>query len=245
MTTSKLSYEEKRQLVKALEARKKKAKYNRIDEFFPDEGPLRRELYTKHLEFFRAGAVHNERAFIAANRSGKTIAGAYEMACHLTGLYPHWWEGKRFDKPVDCWASGVTNEATRDILQKELLGRKMEQGTGLIPGHLIERTTHRSLPADSVTDAYIKHVSGGLSVVGFKAANQGRETFQGTAKDVVWLDEEHPEDIYSECLIRTMVTKNGSGITMITFTPVDNLTPLVLQFMPNGIPPANGLVEGS
>jgi hypothetical protein len=28
---------------------------NRIDSYYPDEGPLRRELYPKHLEFFRAG----------------------------------------------------------------------------------------------------------------------------------------------------------------------------------------------
>lgn len=236
------SREEKLEIIKGLEARKEKAKYNRIDQFFPDEGPLRRELYKKHLEFFKAGALHKERAFIASNRSGKTISGAYEITCHLTGIYPHWWEGRRFAKPVDCWVVGVTNEATRDIIQKELLGRKIEQGTGMVPGHLIERTTHRSLPADSVTDAYIKHVSGGLSVVGFKAANQGRLTFQGTAKDIVWCDEEVPEDIYSECLMRTMLTPNGAGMMMLTFTPVDNLTPLVLQFMPDGVPPANGVI---
>jgi hypothetical protein len=71
---------------------------------FPDIGPHRRELYAKHMEFFRAGAGSKERLFMAANRVGKTIAGAYEATCHLTGLYPDWWEGKRFDKPTDGWA---------------------------------------------------------------------------------------------------------------------------------------------
>jgi len=66
---------------------------------FPSTGPLRRELYPKHLEFFRAGAAHKERAFIAGNRCGKTVAGGYETTLHLTGLYPDWWEGRRFACP--------------------------------------------------------------------------------------------------------------------------------------------------
>ncbi len=38
---------------------------------------------------------------MAANRVGKTEgAGGYEMTCHLTGRYPHWWEGRRFSGPV-------------------------------------------------------------------------------------------------------------------------------------------------
>ncbi len=58
----------------------------RFDLFFPDTGPLRRELYQKHLEFFRAGRTYRERCFMAANRVGKTEgAGGYEMTCHLTG----------------------------------------------------------------------------------------------------------------------------------------------------------------
>jgi len=59
---------------------------------------------------------------MAANRVGKTVVGAYEMTCHLTGVYPHWWEGRRFDHAVDTWACGDTSETTRDIVQKELMG---------------------------------------------------------------------------------------------------------------------------
>ncbi len=33
----------------------------RFDLFYPDTGPLRRELYQKQLEFFRAGAKYRER----------------------------------------------------------------------------------------------------------------------------------------------------------------------------------------
>jgi hypothetical protein len=50
----------------------------RFSQFFPEAGPFRRELYAKHLEFFSAGARFKERLFMAANRVGKSEAGAYE-----------------------------------------------------------------------------------------------------------------------------------------------------------------------
>jgi hypothetical protein len=58
----------------------RRASENRIDSYYPDGGPLRRELYPKHLEFFRAGIEHRERCFLAANRVGKTEGvGGYEQ----------------------------------------------------------------------------------------------------------------------------------------------------------------------
>jgi hypothetical protein len=82
---------------------------NRIADIYPDEGPLRRELYPKHMAFFKAGASHMERAAIAANRIGKTWGiGGFETTLHLTGDYPEWWEGRRFDHPIEAWVAGET-----------------------------------------------------------------------------------------------------------------------------------------
>ena len=61
-----------------------------IAHYFPDDGPYRRALYPKHLQFFAAGAAHRTRAFLAGTRVGKSAAGAYETALHLTGDYPAW-----------------------------------------------------------------------------------------------------------------------------------------------------------
>ena len=92
---------------------------NRIDRYYPDEGPLRRELYPRHLEFFRAGIEHRERCFLAANRVGKTEGvGGYELTCHLTGEYPDWWEGRTFDQPIEAWAAGDIPDAVQDIYVK-------------------------------------------------------------------------------------------------------------------------------
>ena len=74
----------------------------------------------------------------------------------------------------------------------------------------------------------VRHVSGGWSRLGFKAYEQGRGSFEGTAKHVIWLDEECPLDVYGECLIRTATT---GGITMLTFTPLQGITETVRQFM--------------
>ena len=60
---------------------------------------------------------------MAANRVGKSYVGAMEMAIHLTGLYPRWWKGKKFDKPIKSWVCGASNETTRDICQRELFGQ--------------------------------------------------------------------------------------------------------------------------
>ncbi len=197
----------------------------------------RRSLYPKHLEFFRAGAKYRERCFMAANRVSKTLGGGgYETACHLTGEYPHWWEGRRFKTPVKWWAAGRTNETTRDIVQATLLGaiaqrdgRKHFDGTGVIPGDALGATTWKQGVSDLVDTIKVRHVTGGWSTLGFKAYQQGRGSFEGTGQHVIWLDEEPPADVYGECLIRTATT---NGIIMLTFTPLEGMSVVVLQFMP-------------
>ncbi len=197
--------------------------------YFPDRGPLRRELYPRHMEFFAAGTYFQERLFMAANRVGKTDSGAFETTAHLTGLYPSWWEGKRFEQPIDAWACGTTSETLRDIVQAKLLGPHDQPGTGFIPSHLIERTARKphGMPG-SVEMAYIRHCSGGLSRIGFKTYEQGRKSFEGTAKDLIWDDEEPPMDVYQEQLLRTLTTK---GLVLITFTPLQGMSEVVSSYI--------------
>lgn len=202
---------------------------------YPDEGPLRRELYVKHLQFFKAGHDHMERACIAANRVGKTWGiGGYETTLHLTGEYPEWWDGRRFDEPVDCWAAGDTAETTRDIVQFSMLGSVNEFGTGLIPAsNLVGEPTRRRGVADAVDTVRVRHKSGGVSQLGLKSYDQGRKKFQGTAKHVIWLDEEPDEAVYDECIMRLMTT---SGLMLGTFTPLSGLSNIVLRFLPDLAP---------
>lgn len=221
-----------------LEEKAKREARNKIRSFYPDSGPFRRELYTKHLEFFAASKEHNEVAFLAGNRVGKTIAGAYKMACHMTGIYPNWWPGLTFDAPVHCWCSGDTAKTTRDLMQKQLLGPPGDssaQGTGMLPGDLILRTSPKHGLADAFESVHVRHSSGGVSTLHFKSYDQGREAFQGDACHVIWLDEESEMAIYTECLLRTMTT---GGIVYLTASPLRGLTELMLSFLPHLQPTA-------
>lgn len=227
-------------ILEELERREKQRLFYKM---FPDEDTKHmgkvihaREKYPKHLEFFEAGATYRERCALAANRIGKSLGmGGYETSCHLTGLYPHWWPGRRFSHPIRAWAAGKTNETTRDIVQTILLGeianrdgRKGFTGTGVVPGDLHGKVAWKQGVQDLADTVKIKHVSGGWSTLGFKSYQQGRGSFEGTAQDLIWLDEEPPLDVYGECLIRTATT---NGLIMLTFTPLAGISETVMQFM--------------
>lgn len=231
----------KKELLELLEAKTLELKYNKIKSIFPDGGPYRRELYPKHIAFMSAGKEFAQRAFIAANRVGKTLMGAYEMACHLTGIYPSWWKGRKFLNAVHAWAAGVSNQSTKEIQQYELLGDLGDLGTGMIPKALITKVTKKPGVADAVETVCVRHASGDISQLTFKSYEQGRDSFQGTKKQVIWLDEE-PKDknIYTECLTRTM-DEVTPGIILCTFTPLFGLSDVVLSFMADGKFPEGGV----
>jgi phage terminase large subunit-like protein len=216
------------------------AEHRRFELTYPDTGPLRRELYEKHTTFFAAGAEQMERALIGANRSGKSTSAAYEVTAHLTGRYPPWWRGRRFNRPVVCWAAGVDAKSVRETIQIGLFGEEGKVGTGMIPADAIVSTTRRSGVSGAFDTALIRHVGGGTSRIVFKAYDQGRESFQGSKIDVGWADEEPPADVYSEFLTRLMSTVPGeeSGVLLATFTPLLGLSQVVQGFLPGGQPDA-------
>lgn len=148
-------------------------------------------------------------------------------------------DGKRFERPISCIVAGDTNLTTRDILQSKLLGRLVRSvgdpigeavglGTGMLPADTIQSVTPRSGLPNAVESVHVRHVSGDTSLLKLRSFEQGREAFQGTEEDLIWLDEEFPQEIYSECLTRTM-TSNGS--LMMTFTPISGVTPIVREFL--------------
>src|SRR5262249_46034010 len=184
--------------------------------------------YEKQRAFHGAGATHRERLLIAANQSGKTLAGGMECAMHATGRYPSWWTGKRFDKPTIGWCAGTTNETTRDTVQRILVGRPGHPGTGAIPKDaLIELVSARGTP-DLLDSIKVKHVTGGTSVIGLKSYQRGRESFQGETLHYAWADEEPPADVYFEMLTRTNVSQ---GPMWITFTPLMGMSEIVRRFL--------------
>jgi phage terminase large subunit-like protein len=225
--------------LQAVEAEQLRREQSRIETYYPDAGPYRRQLYEKHLLFFRLGAQYRERMLMAANRVGKSTCGAYETTLHLTGMYPAWWEGRRFTHAISGVAAGDSALSVRDVLQQKLCGKLTRSpgdaitesvglGTGMIPKAAIHSVISKPGLPNAIEMISVSHVSGGISTLKLRSYEQGAEVFRGSEEHWVWVDEECPQDVYSELLTRTM-TVNGSMIS--TFTPLAGVTSLVRQFM--------------
>jgi len=184
--------------------------------------------HAKQEAFHAAGKLYKERLFLAGNRCGKTYAAAQEMAMHLTGEYPDWWQGLRFEKPIHAWAASVTVESTRDILQKAYLGDETQNVVGAIPQGLLLDVTMRRGVSGAIDTVYVRHKTGAVSMLGFKSYDQGREKFQGTSRDFIHLDEEPDILIYEECLLRTL---DRQGSIILTMTPLKGMTDICMHYL--------------
>jgi phage terminase large subunit-like protein len=204
------------------------------------------EPYDKQMLFHSMGKSLRERLLMAANQVGKTLCGSAEVAMHLTGKYPPWWQGKRFDRPVKFWAASKTGELTRNGVQKYLFGEAglpEKRGTGAVPKEDILDVSLAKGVSDLFDSVMVQHYNSagtkdGVSVIRMKSYDQGREKWQAETLDGVWFDEEPPLDIYSEGLTRIATTK---GITFITFTPLKGMSDVVKRFM-NEPSPDRGMV---
>lgn len=196
------------------------------------------EPYSKQREFHEAGAIHHERLFMAGNQLGKTWAGGFETAMHLTGRYPDGWKGATFDKPPIFWASGVTGESTRDNPQRVLVGdppKEEQWGTGTIPKDCLMDWDRAMGVPNLLDNVRVKWGGGGDVQAGealcyFKAYEKGREKWQGPTIDGAWFDEEPPLDIYTEGLTRTNRGQR-SQFVYITFTPLLGMSEVVSLFL--------------
>ena len=154
------------------------------------------------------------RWVFGGNRSGKTECGAVECLWILRGIHPY----RKNRKDVFGWAVSLSTQVQRDVAQAKILH--------YLPKSWIEDITmlsgRRDSPSGGVIDQIkIKNVFGGISTLGFKSCDQGREKFQGSSLDFVWFDEEPPRDIYEECLMRVM---DKRGDIFGTMTPLKGKT---------------------
>lgn len=195
---------------------------NKINEYNP---------YPKQKEFHDMGAHKTERLLSAGNQLGKTYAGAMEAAYHATGLYPHWWKGRRFKKANRGWVGGESAPVVRDTSQKLLLGDltagQDQLGTGAIPADMVGTVTWSRGVAQGVDTVTVKHKTGGTSIIKFKSYEQQRQKWQGDTIDWVWFDEEPTMELYSEGVARYTAT---GGMAWMTFTPLKGMSTVVRRF---------------
>ena len=220
--------------VEILRELKKRERFNASDQFDP---------YPFQAAFFETGVHCRQRLLMAGNRVGKSKAGATELTFHLTGRYPDWWKGRRYQQPITAWAGGTSNETVRDIAQAELLGNPDDPdswGSGTIPKHLIVKAERKPGVPNAKSTVLIKH-PGGNSTLQFKAYEMGVEKWMGRSVDVIWLDEEPSRTIYSQAVTRTLDRK---GMVYMTFTPENGMTETVAAFL-NQLKPGQSLTNAS
>lgn len=194
-----------------------------------------KKRYDWQLELIESTKRYTESMLCAANRIGKTDTGCGIDAIHATGDYPDDWSGHKFKHPPLIWLLGYSMEKTRDLLQSELIGKKINGAWsgGLIPASRIMGTESAVGTPNALRTIYVRHKSGGMATIQLWSYSQGQHALMGDSVDWFHIDEE-PKDptIYPQVLTRTAtgdLGKGGRGI--LTFTPENGRTELVIKFM--------------
>lgn len=221
------------QLLALLEERERRAKRFRYR-------GMHAMLYPWQREFLGNTSTHSQVCLIAANRIGKTWTGTYIDAMHLLGDYPVDWEGHTFDHAPLVWCLGYSGEKIRDLLQTPIIGRKTGNAFegGLIPPeHIVGYEAMVGTP-NAMRTVYVRQIGGGDiqasdAKIQFWSYSQGQHALMGDAVDWFHIDEEPRDpDIFPQVLVRTATGDSGNGGRgILTFTPENGRTELVIQFM--------------
>lgn len=184
----------------------RRQKYDNLSRYNSGE-----KVHQKQMQFHKC--TKRNRWVFGGNRSGKTECGAVETVWLARGIHPH-----KENKPISCWVVSLSRQVQRDVAQAKILH--------YLRPDWIEQVVMASGRQDSAESGVIdfilvRNVFGGLSKIGFKSCDQGREKFQGSSLDFVWFDEEPPYDIYQECRMRVL---DKCGQIFGTMTPLKGLT---------------------
>lgn len=170
------------------------------------------KVHKKQLAFHQC--KKRNRWVFGGNRSGKSQCGAVEVVWLARGNHPY----KENKKNTEGWVVSLSQQVQRDVAQEKIL---YYLNTDWIID-IVMQTGRKDSPKSGVIDyILVKNVFGGISKIGFKTCDQGREKFQGTSLDYVWFDEEPPYDIYLECRMRVL---DRVGEIFGTMTPLKGLT---------------------
>ena len=168
-------------------------------------------LFSPQTEFVNdiLNRKFKELYYVGANRSGKSDAGAYAGAYLARYGYRgtpkerevKFVKGKGStiqvrDYATSGWVSALDFPLSRDTIQPKYFDN----------GFMPPGSTHepfipkREIDDWRVADQILKLKNG--SIIGFKSAEAGRSKYQGSEKDWIHFDEEHPLSIYEEAIIR-------------------------------------------
>jgi len=179
------------------------------------------KLHAKQIEALNNPAKH--RWLFWGNQVGKTSFAAIDFALKALGRHPLQKIGRKRMPPWTGWASALTWELWEKILLPELL-------TWIPPWRIIDAPT--AMMHSTKRDIVILADNGRTSRITGKAAEQGADKYQSARVDDVWLDEEHPEEVWDE--IQPRLLRYG-GDTLGTMTPLKGQTTFIFARIYEGI----------
>lgn len=138
----------------------------------------RYEPMPSQLKFHKSLA--RVRLYCGGNRAGKTTAGMIEAIWYMMGRHPY----RTVLSPNSGWIVALDNEVLADVILPKLF---------------------EYLPEDLIKS--FNKVKGVLelkngSLCKFKSCDSGAEKFQSAERRWIWFDEEPPQEVWNECLIR-------------------------------------------
>lgn len=181
------------------------------------------------------GAIAKQVLLSAGNQAGKTQCGAADVAIHATGEYPAWWDGPDLSGMLRefplLWCGGANNDRVRDICQKQLCGDPNDPkawGSGWLPKAVLVDRVLKAGVRNAFDTVTVRHKDGFLVTIAFKSYDSSLLDWAGDPVALIWLDEEPPQIVYSQCVARTTAT---GGWVKMTFTPEHGATEVVSGFL--------------
>lgn len=154
------------------------------------------------MQFLKAQGTNKISGFFAGNRTGKSTTGAVSVVAAMIDKHPFWTiETPPSRRLIWCVSLDFTT-ARRTTIQKVI---------EYAPTDMVARWYEQ--------DKILKFKHGGE--IQFRSAEVGREHFQGAEIDCCWMDEEPPEDVFQECMARTV---DRRGKILLTMTPLKGMT---------------------
>ena len=167
-----------------------------------------KRIHEKQVAFHKDKT--RSRWVFGGNRTGKTECGAVETIWYALGAHPY----REVTGATEGWVVSLSTQVQRDVAQAKILKYLPKE----FIHEIVMISGRRESPKSGVIDFIsVRNRFGTLSRIGFKSCDQGREKFQGTGLDFVWFDEEPSEDVYEECLLRTL---DKDGVIWGTMTPL-------------------------
>jgi len=157
------------------------------------------------------------KLLFGGNQSGKSHTAAYDLICYARGIHPY--NDRLLKGDIVIWVVSAEYTTIRTGIYKHL--------KNLIPDWEIERVGPNVPGHELPTFIRLNRTIGGSCEIYFMSAKgDSRQKFQAEAVNIIYIDEEVPDNIVEEIEARTISTGGWFNISATLVESFDWLTEL-------------------